>query len=277
MSIRRDEKYTTPTGVESVKGERMKHEPRNNMMTFRVCFFTIALMAISTSGVGAATPRPAPPVISDRVTSYTSPEVQEQPEWIPPMWNVMRDCEPDFDVRVASAKGSALDVVPTDLERAIVEVAQDNCGNQRKRSGLDIWLALKLVRIEGDEGLPASARGITLAAWCGEASYKTNPRDGDGGNAVGIMQLHRWHAEACGSLDIRDDPESAVRCYLRRVKRLVPKALKLCGKEMAWPSAEAWAAQGQQGYTCRDSGHWTRLRTWKPLILKAMSRSSKGH
>lgn len=156
---------------------------------------------------------------------------------------------------------------PTRHERRLVHTALHHCEKASARR-LDPFAALRLLRVEGDVGLPSHLAGLTLAAWCGENAYGTEGV-GDGGRAVGPLQIHPGALWAwCGRPD-RKDVTAAAFCWLRRVKHLAEgKALRKCGKRWAWTAAEVWVSRGGQraNYSCRlKSGHVVRYERWHRL------------
>ena len=226
----------------------------------------LILCAVAVGVAAPAVARDVPPVIAPLRFQREAPATPRAPDG--PMCS--QADAPEQAAPAPSPDAWSTPDGPTERQRAIIGVAARGCELQRRVSALDPWTALLLLRVEEEAGVPADMRGVLLATWCGEAAYRLEPGAGDGGRAVGILQLQRWHAEACGGMALRDDPEASARCYLRRVARLVPRATRACGKRAAWAAAEAWAAQGQRGYTCRESGHVARLRQWAPAMRKAL-------
>lgn len=197
----------------------------------------------------------------------------------------------------------------SEREYQLVQLALDHCDNARG-DRLDVWLALRLLRLEEDAGLPASMRGVTLAAWCGETSYSSGYGDDckrwgcDGAEAVGILQMHAgamW--DWCGRPD-RRDPEGAASCWLARIRYLSTGnreagnynrgRAKRCGSD-AWRAAELWVSAGPaprrlaresndgyaarrkaQSYPCgRVSGHVARLSYWQKIERFRLRQASR--
>ncbi|MFT7578377.1 MAG: hypothetical protein ACI9MR_000035 [Myxococcota bacterium] len=154
--------------------------------------------------------------------------------------------------------------LPTREERELVHIALHNC-DRNSHKQLDVWAALQMLRIEKETGVPPSMRLITLAAWCGENRY--GDAIGDGGSAVGPLQMHEWWERVYGT--DRRDPAEAARSWLSKVRELATgKALKRCGKARAWHSAELWVSQGgrKSDYSCTlVSGHVVRLMRWQRI------------
>jgi len=160
---------------------------------------------------------------------------------------------------------------PTPEEARLVDMAS-RC---RLSSRLRPVVALGMLRVEELAGVPPELRGVTLAAWCGEAAYglgdevcSTGPCDG--GRARGPLQLHAGLARMClglpyagratGAVDtLRDSPTRSVECFLAHVERM--RARGLCGG--SWAYAEVWVARGRRPSSCLEvSGHVARLRRW---------------
>lgn len=205
--------------------------------------------------VGAPGP-PAPP----HPVLYDGPAGQCQSVSDRPWWWV--DETP-------SRLGALLYEEPTQAERALVETAIDGCA-WTNRAVADPWLALALVRIEADAGAPP---GLLLAAWCREASMRTQAVKGgpirgdwhDGiADAVGPMQLHAWFRAWCGgsSVEAADLIWSAT-CYLSRILDQIHLAAA-CPEP--WRAAEAWVANSPRYMPlgCRArSKHWETLEGWR--------------
>lgn len=168
---------------------------------------------------------------------------------------------------VAGAAPAAAWKPPDDLERSLVERAL-RCPNA-KRVYRDPFLLLELLRLEEhpDIAVPAKWRGMTLSGACNESGYSMLAI-GDGGLAIGLTQLHRWHRNRCGlSVEEAMHPIANARCWLWRIRRSYDcKARRKCGARRGWTAAWAWVAQGPRGYRCRawSRGHMSRLRRWRP-------------
>ncbi|TNF36619.1 MAG: hypothetical protein EP329_05015 [Deltaproteobacteria bacterium] len=153
---------------------------------------------------------------------------------------------------------------PTEEERRIVEYAMYHCDNAAARYAKP-FVMLELIRVEEDYGIPDELRGVTLAAWCSEAAYQLDAVVGDGGSAIGILQLHPQLASLCGNPDLRHDPIASAQCWLWNLRRIYDKASRRCRPKRAWKAAELWLSQGGQksGYSCkRVSSHVARLEQW---------------
>lgn len=169
----------------------------------------------------------------------------------------------------AVTEGPLLDPA-TDEERRWIEVAMYHCDTAAPRYAKP-FLMLELLRIEREFGIPDELRGVTLATWCGEAAYQLGDIVGDGGNAVGIFQLHPPITRLCGSPDLRHDPIASAHCWLWNLQRIHAKARRRCPAKQAWTAAELWLSQGglKSNYSCtRVSGHVARLRVWQRLLAR---------
>ena len=157
---------------------------------------------------------------------------------------------------------------PTEEERRLVEVAVYHCDNAGARHAKP-YVMLELLRTEEEFGVPSELRGVTLAAWCGEASYQIEDVVGDGGAAVGILQLHPELTQFCGSPDLRHDPIASAQCWLWNLRRIHAKARRRCPSKHAWRAAELWLSQGgaKSNYACeRVSSHVARLDVWRQIL-----------
>jgi len=165
---------------------------------------------------------------------------------------------------------------PTEEERSIVEVAMYNCDNAAARFAKP-FLMLELVRVEEDFGVPDELRGITLAAWCGEAAYQLDRVVGDDGEAIGILQLHPQLTALCGTPDLRHDPIASAQCWLWNLRRIYQKSSRMCRPKNAWKAAELWLSQGgkKSNYSCkRVSSHVARLEQWQRTLARSQRVAS---
>lgn len=154
---------------------------------------------------------------------------------------------------------------PSDDERRLLYMAMHHCDNAAFRYAKP-FLKLALLRLEREMGLPEELHGVTLAAWCGESAYQLDEIIGDGGNAVGILQMHATITLLCGPLELRSHPLATARCWLWNLARVQKKTVKRCGQRRSWKAAELWLSQGgaKSGYSCKQvSGHVARLERWQ--------------
>ena len=110
---------------------------------------------------------------------------------------------------------------------------------------------------------------MVLAAACNESGY--NPKaKGDGGKAIGILQLWPWWEKRYKVT--RTDPLASARAWTTQILRTLSKAKRKCGKRRAFVTAWAWVASGPKKWTCRSPRHYTRLKRWHKITKKAMSK-----
>ena len=147
-------------------------------------------------------------------------------------------------------------------DESIISIAKEKCENAR-RDLVSTEFLTRLLDIEKELGIPFTYRGMVLAAACNESGY--NPAAiGDGGKAVGILQMWPWWKTRFG-LD-RKDPLASDRAWFSHILRTLPKAERRCGKRRAFLAAWSWVASGPQGWTCRAPRHYTRLRKWHRYV-----------
>jgi len=79
--------------------------------------------------------------------------------------------------------------------------------------GVDPYLGAHFLEIEGLAGLPHHLRGMTLAKACTESRGNTEAI-GDGGKAVGILQLWPWAEQF---IHDRTDPIASAHVFLGRL------------------------------------------------------------
>ncbi len=152
-------------------------------------------------------------------------------------------------------------------ETLFLDVALSECPFVGKKD-IKSELLHDLLQIEKAAGIPKKYRGMVLAAACSESGYSSVVR-GDGGKAVGILQLWPWWARKYG-ID-REDPHDAARVWTRQIMRALPRAKRKCGKGKAFVSAWAWVASGPKGWRCRAPRHYGRLKRWQRVVKKLMT------
>ena len=157
-------------------------------------------------------------------------------------------------------------VIPSEeaFEDAIIHIAATRCENARAVN-IDKEFFRKLLAIERAAGVPFEYRGMVLAAACNESGYSPKAK-GDGGKAIGILQMWPWW-ERKYSLD-RRDPIQAATFWTKHILITVPKAVKRCGNKRSFVSAWSWVASGPKGWTCREPRHYKRLRIWHRLVKR---------
>ncbi len=156
-------------------------------------------------------------------------------------------------------------------EERLVLASIDTCG-QTNREVADPWLVLALLRLEGDLGVPSSARGVLPAIWCIEASMRTeSPKGGlirgdfSGGHAAshGPLQIAEWQEAWCGMRPgSRDNLLLAAECWVQRTNSFLGAKTKECGARDAWRVAEAMTSNPHKykWHGCKAaSKHWRQL------------------
>lgn len=131
----------------------------------------------------------------------------------------------------------------------------------------------ELADIEVQTGVPENRRGILAAVWCVETAWApVEPvRVGDGGNAIGPMQIHALHVPRCVAPDHDgSDPRPGLlwsaRCWLTRIAQILPKARVYCRSErQAWDVAEAMLSDPREyAWRCDSrSLHVRLLEEWR--------------
>ena len=147
--------------------------------------------------------------------------------------------------------------VPSDA--SLIKEATNRCRNAKKP--VSARFLGRLLEMERKHGVPGYARGILLAAACRESGYRATPRRGDGGRAVGMLQMWSWWVKRYG-ID-REDPIQSARAWLTHIGRSVRKAKRKCRSPWkSWLVAHAWVSSGPRGWRCRYSRHYRLLRYW---------------
>ena len=157
---------------------------------------------------------------------------------------------------LSSVEGYTTHISQYDQE--LISLAKNTCENARKDLVDEVFLS-RLLEIEKTLGVPFEYRGMVLAAACNESGYN-RLAVGDGGKAVGILQMWPWWKSRFG-VD-RRDPYAAANAWVSQILRTVPKAVKRCGKRRGFLAAWSWVAAGPKGWRCRAPRHYTRLRHW---------------
>lgn len=124
-----------------------------------------------------------------------------------------------------------------------------------------------LADIERETGVADVMPGLLGAVWCIEGGLlHLRPIIGDGGRAIGPMQLWPTHRRACG-LTAADaaDLAKAARCWVQRIRDVLPKARRYCPRldeRGLWRVAEAAVSNHHEyQWSCkRGSAHWRLAR-----------------
>ena len=164
-------------------------------------------------------------------------------------------------------KGKVKRVSFTQFDTALLEVARTKCANARPER-VDMELLKDLLSIEKRLNVPEKYRGAVLAAACRESGYNPLPRNGDGGKAKGLLQLHPWWEKRFKVN--RADPVASTIVWMSQILRSVPKAKRKCGKRRAFVSAWAWVASGPKGWRCRSPRHAGTLKWWHRAVRRSI-------
>lgn len=128
-----------------------------------------------------------------------------------------------------------------------------------------------LAELEAAYDVPGHRRGILAAVWCVESRWAPPEpvQVGDGGLAVGPMQIHPPHVARCSpghhDADPRTDLLWSARCWLTRVEQIMAKARYRCPGRQAWDVAEAMLSNPQlYAWKCdARSAHVRLLDQWR--------------
>jgi hypothetical protein len=178
--------------------------------------------------------------------------------------------------------GVLLEAPATEHERRFVDRALTACESLRGpvRLVADPFQVLALVRLEHDLGIPESARGILVGAWCVETSMKARPSQGkhflgdwhEGvALASGSFQLHEtgWGKTCRGTEAAPHDLLWAASCWWYQVLKAEKKARRVsgCSDKAMLRVAEAAASNVRRyGFDCRSkSGHWQVMEQMRAI------------
>jgi hypothetical protein len=152
----------------------------------------------------------------------------------------------------------------------LIKTAALLCKSAQKPVNVDLFGAMLM--LEDKHNVPAQARGITLAAACRESGFRANGKRGDGGLAVGILQMWPWWESEYPFK--RTQALKAVDVWLKHINRVTKKARRKCARPWrAWLVAQAWTSSGPKGWTCRYSRHYSLLLRWNRHIYWKLRRS----
>lgn len=129
----------------------------------------------------------------------------------------------------------------------------------------DVAVLRELLEVEEYAGVPGRWRGILLAACVGESRCRPDPKPGDGGLAVGILQMHPWWETDERYLVDRRNHVAAARAWLAHVLTIMDHGfVRSCDEDDRFPAAEAWVSKGGKFRGCKDrTGHTRRHRRWR--------------
>ena len=198
--------------------------------------------------------------------------------WILPMMFLMGPTEPEasfskpVNIVIADGEDSAylhpinrvqnLDVSADVTYEEILDEAIYNCKNAKPEK-VNVPLLKKLVEVEKKYKVPASLRGMLLAAACHESGY--NPKKkGDRKfskkrkpKAIGLFQMWPWWESKKWGYGIdRTNPDVAAEAYMRHVTRQLKKVKKKCkirNNKRKWLTAWATAIRApKKGGRCGE-------------------------
>jgi|GEM_PF-2680563 len=245
---------------------------------------TFAMFAIVTLGTSPASASSEPPPLIGEMRRPRLP-VLAMPVDAAPAASAVADgpmCQPadpnfhDPDPILPDLMGVLLQAPASESEQRFVDRALTACEGLRGpvRLVADPFQVLALARLEVDLGVPESARGILVAAWCVETSMKARPGKGkqflgdfrDGiALASGSFQLHEnvWAITCNGTRNSPHDLLFAAGCWWSQVLKTQEKARRVsgCAEADMLRVAEAAASNVlRYGWRCNSkSAHWQML------------------
>ena len=135
---------------------------------------------------------------------------------------------------------------------AFVKVASENCVGTVTPQRIQ---TIRMI-LEKEKAQRAELLGLVVASGCRESRFNPDPQPpGDGGLAVGLLQMHPWWAVRYG-ID-RTDAPSSVDAYLHRIRSMTRKAKRVCENYDPYLVAQSWVAAGPDGHRCRYSRHYS--------------------
>lgn len=223
----------------------------------------------------------APPLIGGIVRRHLAAPPVMTPVDGPMCQSVDPDL-PDPDPILPDLMGVLLEATPSETEQRFVDRALTACEGIRGpvRLAADPFQVLALARLEENLGVPESARGILVAAWCVETSMRARPGKGkqflgdfhEGvARASGSFQLHEnvWATTCGGTRNAPHDLLWAAGCWWSQVLKTEEKARRVSGCEDAdmLRVAEAAASNVRRyGWRCDSkSAHWQVLEMIQDL------------
>ena len=166
-------------------------------------------------------------------------------------------------------------LIVTMLLAASMPVSDRILVERAAQCGVDPYLGAHFLEIEALAGLPPHLRGMTLAKACHESRGNTEAI-GDGGKAVGIIQLWPWAEQF---IHDRTDPIASVHVFLGRLVTTVKTVHRYCPEvrdrwKLAWIRINRgpyWRRVDRKG-EARCSGTSPAglkvLRRWRRLALR---------
>jgi len=145
---------------------------------------------------------------------------------------------------------------------AFVKVASENCVGTVTPQRIQ---TIRMI-LEKEKAQRAELLGLVVASACRESRFNPDPQPpGDGGLAVGLLQMHPWWITRYGIR--RTNPYTSVDAYLHRIRSMVKKAKRVCENRDPYLVAQSWVAAGPDGYRCRYSRHYSLWRRWMRKML----------
>ena len=165
----------------------------------------------------------------------------------------------------------------------ILDQAVRNCGKKQPET-IDVQMLRDLIEVEKDFNVPASMRGMILAAACKESRY--NPKaKGDRKfskskkkpMAIGLLQLWPIYEKMFPGLD-RTDPIQSARAWMTHIIRMIPKVKKQCKYKT---EKRIWIAAWVTGIRYKKPGgrcnevplHLRTLKKWHRNIKRERKKA----
>ena len=165
--------------------------------------------------------------------------------------------------------------IPADLlnDIELAKKAAELCGLGLHFTSKKMDNALTLLRTEREMEIPASMRGMTLAAACIESGFNNEAegdhsfsKDGHSPMAIGILQLWPCYEKTYNA--DRLDTNSSARAWLKNIKKQIKNVKKVCG---VTDEVEIWKASWVHGVRAPKKGgrcnevvkHWQLFRKIK--------------
>jgi len=161
----------------------------------------------------------------------------------------------------------------------IREQAIINCRNVKNVSLASEGIINDLIEIEKQYSVPASLRGMLLAAACKESGYNPNAKGDHKFSkskrkpmALGILQMWPWWENKKRGYGIdRSDHVAAAHAWMQHIIKRLPKVKSLCRyktPERRWVAAWVTAIRAPKADgRCREKPlHLSLLKKWHRLI-----------
>ena len=165
----------------------------------------------------------------------------------------------------------------------ILDQAVRNCGKKQPET-IDVQMLRDLIEVEKDFNVPASMRGMILAAACKESRY--NPKaKGDRKfsknkktpMAIGLLQLWPIYEKMFPGLD-RTDPIQSARAWMTHIIKQIPKVKRQCRYKT---EKRIWIAAWVTGIRYKKPGgrcnevplHLRTLKKWHRTIKRERKKA----